>query len=185
MKIFLSPHNDDEALFGSFTIQRELPHIVVVTDGARHAKRYGIPVQTRRMESEAAALIMGTTVSFWGIPDDEIDADILEAKMREFDTDPVIANLGGVERVYAPTFYLSGNPDHNVVGQCASRAFGNRVVWYSTYTKETPKIPGRTEIVPTEHELMVKRNALKCYASQWPINKIYFDAAWSGSEYLD
>lgn len=181
MKLFISPHNDDEALFGSFTIQREKPHIVVVTDGARHAKRYGIPVETRRRESQAAAMIMDTTVSFLGIPDDAIDADELEARLVRM----VEQEISVIEAVYAPAFYLNGNPDHNVVGQCASRAFGNRVIWYSTYTKETPKIPGRVEIVPTEHELMVKRNALKCYASQWPINRIYFDAAWNGSEYLD
>lgn len=179
MKLFISPHNDDEALFGSFIIQRELPHIVVVTDGARHEKRYGIAAQTRRMESEAAALIMGAEVSFLGIPDDEIDPDDLELRLA------VLKQGVTIEAVYAPAFYSNGNPDHNVVGQCASRVFGNRVIWYSTYTKETPKIPGRTEIVPTEHELMVKRNALKCYASQWPINKIYFDAAWNGSEYFD
>ena len=35
MKILLAPHNDDEALFAAYTIMREHPLVIVVTDGYR------------------------------------------------------------------------------------------------------------------------------------------------------
>jgi hypothetical protein len=32
VKVFLSPHHDDETLFGAFTLLRERPLVVIVTD---------------------------------------------------------------------------------------------------------------------------------------------------------
>jgi len=176
LKLFLAPHNDDEALYGSFTIMRERPLIVVVTDAARHAKR-GLPIGVRRAESVAAATILQADVTFLDIPDDELTIDRAE--------DAFIRLKYVVETVYAPTWYGHGNADHNAVGQAARRVWGAKVVGYSTYTKQCPKVEGLHEIVPTESELLRKRKALACYTSQLQMNKIYFDHAWNGSEYLD
>lgn len=177
MKLFLAPHNDDEALFGAFTILREKPLVVVVTDGARHEKKGLVRMDVRRNESRQGCAVLGADVMFLGIPDDELTLDRCE--------DAFIKLKYQVEAVYAPTWYGHGNPDHNIVGQAAKRVWGGKVIGYSTYTAQCVKVDGMNEIIPTESELQKKRRALECYASQIKLNGQYFAAARMGSEYLD
>ena len=62
MKVFISPHNDGECLFGSFTIQREKPLVVIVFDSVVQVMR-GHPecdAVTRREESLRALEELGT-----------------------------------------------------------------------------------------------------------------------------
>ena len=63
--IFLAPHNDDEALFGSFTIIREKPLVVIITDSWIQPNRgeKGCDAETRWNETKKAMEILGAPVS--------------------------------------------------------------------------------------------------------------------------
>jgi hypothetical protein len=51
VSIFISPHNDDETLFGAFTILREKPLVVIVFD--RHVQEArGLPVDWKQRRDE-------------------------------------------------------------------------------------------------------------------------------------
>ncbi|MCL4419163.1 PIG-L family deacetylase, partial [Patescibacteria group bacterium] len=67
--LFLAPHSDDEALFGSFIIQRTKPLVVIVTDGTSHARKFGVSIEQRRQESRNAMAVLGVEVVFIGIPE--------------------------------------------------------------------------------------------------------------------
>lgn len=178
MILFLAPHGDDETLYGAFTIIRERPVVAIVTDGVRHEKRHSITVGTRRMESVRALDVLGSRPFFLGIPDDALTIDrAIEEIGDAFPPEQV-------EKCYAPAVYEEGNDEHNTVGEAAFRLYGERVRFYSTYTRRNPKEKGGVEIIPTEHELFLKRKALAEYESQIRLNGIYFEAAKQGSEYL-
>ena len=49
--LFLAPHGDDECLFGSFSIMRYQPHVVVVYKSAKQM-RHGITAIQREHETE-------------------------------------------------------------------------------------------------------------------------------------
>lgn len=184
MKLFISPHNDDEALFGTFTIFRKKPLVVIVTDAARHAKR-GLKniVEIRREESRRGMSVLGVDVEFLGIPDDALTidglVDVLTAislKQSELG-DPIV-------NVYAPAFYIDGNVDHNVVAQAAAKVFGDRVEYYATYRETDLELKGDIEIEPTPAERRLKELALCQYATQIVMNRPHFDAVEGKSEYF-
>jgi len=181
VKLFLAPHNDDEALYGAFTIQREKPLVIIVTDGARHEKRGLVKADVRRLESfRACSEHLGAPIDFLRIPDDQLSVESAIAAFKRLEL-----KHKGIETVYAPSWYGHGNQDHNVVSVAAGEVWGKRVRFYSTYTAQCVKVEGLNEIIPTESELHVKRQALACYVSQIRINGQYFTAARNGSEYLD
>ncbi len=173
MKILLSPHNDDEALFCSFTILREKPLVIIVTESHRQAQRGGLP-HIRRAETVKAMALLGAPVVFLGIPDDRLTADLLCQRLAHF-TD--------VEKVWAPAFYLNGNPDHNAVSKAADILWGEKVICYSTYRLDDLEPQGTTEITPTEEEAAIKDAALNCYASQLVLTPEHFAAVRGKSEY--
>ena len=53
MKLLLSPHNDDECLFAAYTLMREKPLVVIITDSDAHLVE-GITAHQRREESRRA-----------------------------------------------------------------------------------------------------------------------------------
>ena len=60
MKLFLSPHPDDETLFGAFTLMREKPLVVIITDSYIQQNRgENITPQQRFQESVNAMKILG------------------------------------------------------------------------------------------------------------------------------
>lgn len=156
MKLFLSPHNDDAALFGAFTILREAPLVVTVFDSHVQAARgTGITMARRRDEDRAALAILGAPVMFMGLSDAEPSADLLERALRGF--------FGQPEMVYAPAVESTGHPHHNLVGEVARRVF-ERVTYYMTYTPA-----GKSVGKPVDHEpawVLRKLKALACYESQ-------------------
>lgn len=180
MNLFLSPHNDDEALFGAFSIMRHKPLVVIVTDAARHAKR-GLPIDVRRQESVRGCSILGAPVMFLGIPDDELTAEVLALRLVGLTAD----------KVFAPAPLPNGNPDHNIVGEVAKAIFGKngsyarkeQLFLYSTYTKDNLTPRGDVEIVPVAGEMALKEAALREYRSQIEMNKIHFDAVKGASEF--
>src|SRR5262245_21395624 len=77
VKLFLAPHNDDETLFGAFTLQRERPVVLILYDSYVQVNRGAAwcDAETRREETRKAARILlgdGATVRFCGFRDDRV-----------------------------------------------------------------------------------------------------------------
>ena len=125
MKLFISPHNDDETLFGAFTILRERPLVLIVYDSWVQFRR-GDPVTAleRRNESLAAMNILGAEVQFCGLSDEVLSIPECETALR-----PYLK----AQRVWAPAFERNGNPHHNLVASVAESLFPNSQR-YMTYT---------------------------------------------------
>lgn len=174
MKLFVAPHNDDEALFGAYTLMREHPLVLIVTDGIIHQQRFGIKPSVRRQESRDACKIAGCDIEFLGIPDNDVnkkDLRFLFSKYR-----PSV--------VYAPAID-GGNATHDLVSDIAWQVWGEKCIFYTTYSKTSFRIRGDTEIIPTKEERDKKIAMLKCYKSQLGINKPHFDAVWGESEFYE
>lgn len=174
MRLFLAPHNDDEALFGSFTIYREKPLVVVVTDGTKHEQRGIVTAKERRAETEAAMKVLGAPVAFMGLS----DAGLTYADVRK-----CLKRYRKAERVYAPAFYDKGNPDHNTVSMAALDEFGDRVTFYSTYRVDDLTPHGNVIVFPNKEEVEKKCEALGLYASQIKCNLPHFNAIIGHPEY--
>jgi len=174
------PHADDEALFMSYTIMRDKPLCVIVTDSHIQPNRgeKGCDAETRWQETKKAMEVLGGQVIRLGIPDVELDYQ----KFGNF-----IANsLSGFDTVYAPALQ-EGNPHHDIVSRACGAVFGDKVKYYSTYAKGQWHTPLGNEIVPTEEEFELKKKALECYTSQLnlPSTKPHFDYSINAkSEYL-
>lgn len=145
--LFLSPHHDDETLFGSATIIKHRPRVVVCFPSVRD---YG-ETWEREHESRAALEILGGTFQ------QTLDGRDLVAHLTRLD-----ASLHPV-RVWAPDPRAS-HPDHRAVAAAAAAVFGPRVTTYHTYD-ERGKVVGR----PVEFEpgwAGRKLRALACYETQ-------------------
>lgn len=174
MRLFIACHNDDEALFGAYTLMRQKPLVVVVTDGIIHQQRFGIDPSIRRQESRNACKIAGCRVQFLGIPDNDVNKADLRFALSKYKP----------YKVYAPAID-GGNATHDLVSDVAWQLWGKKCVFYTTYSKTAFRIKGDTEIIPTREELDKKIEMLKCYKSQLGINKPHFDAVWGKSEFYE
>lgn len=172
--LVISPHSDDEGLFCAYTIMREKPSVLVVTDGYQHHRKFGIPLQARKKESIAACALMGVEVDFLGLSDENLKEEELIVALEGYTAD----------KIYAPALQ-GGNPDHDLVHKVAKKKWGNKVSYYSTYTKKDLTPTGKIEVIPTEDEKKLKRLALSCYESQIGLNWAHFDAVRDRSEYLN
>ena len=163
--IWLSPHADDEGLFGTYICLRLKPLIVVVTDGTQHQEKFGISIETRREESRQAAKILGCEIEFLSIPDN-----------KEIDTGRI--SLGNNQTILSPALQ-GGNHHHDQVSR-----FGT--LHYATYTKEnlTPFLKDGEAITPTPEEISIKLRVLACYKSQHEINKLHFEAVKGQPEFI-
>ncbi len=177
-KIFLAPHNDDETLFGAFTIMTENPLVIIVSDSQIQAKQYPhITAKIRRDESAAAMKILGSDVKFLGLPDDSITDDRLLKRFED-----IKKEYPNIKIVYAP-MTERGNILHDMCGRLAEKIFDN-VLHYSTYTKTRAYPAGDIAIRIDSEAHKLKYEALKCYKTQInkPEDKIYFDEATKKSE---
>ena len=155
MKIFVSPHNDDETLWGAFTLLRESPLVVVVFDGHIQASR-GIQVtwKERREETEAACQILGVSVGFLGFRDDD----------RAVIPETILGRMGQFDEAYIPALEVGGHAQHNLV----AAAFEGKanVKRYLTYTV-AGKSRSENEVPILRSEWIdVKHRAMACYRSQ-------------------
>lgn len=156
MKLFISPHNDDEVLFGAYTLLREKPLVLMVTDSYIQFNRGdGITAEQRRKETIEALKILGCPVLFVGLRDDTLNEDKLRVLFK---------NFIGFEKVYTPAIHENGNPHHNMIGKVAKEFFD--VTAYTSYSKTNLWINGSVEIKPTQIEIDIKNFALDCYKSQ-------------------
>jgi LmbE family N-acetylglucosaminyl deacetylase len=167
MNIFISPHNDDEVLFGSFTLLRERPLVVMVYDSYVQYRR-GDPITAhqRRKESIRAMEILGIEIAFCGLPD---ESDDLEQCAQ------VLEPYRGAAKVWAPAFEKDGNRHHNLIARVADSLFPQSQR-YLTYT-----LAGKSRGVPVEFKaewITKKLRALACYESQIELsatNKFFLD----------
>ncbi len=165
MQVFLSPHSDDEILFGAYTIMREKPLVVICT----HATMQGDNGYERAMESYRAMKMLGVGVMFLGIDEDELTEGVLYEKLQ-FSTDDDYYLT-----VYAPEYEENGNPHHNIVAKVAKK-LDFMVKTYKTYTGLEDRTIGK-EVIPTPEELELKKRAMLCYQTQIqnPSTSHYFD----------
>lgn len=155
--LFLSPHNDDETLFGAYTLMRKKPLVVIATDSYIQQNRgENITAIQRFQETVNAMKILGCSVVRLGIRDDIADEWALIDRLAGF------KNVG---IVYAPEVQ-GGNPIHDLLGQVAIKVFGDKVKQYATYSKKELYTTGSEEVKPTQEEIDLKEKALDCYASQ-------------------
>jgi len=162
MAIFISPHNDDETLFGAFTLLRTNPLVVVVYDSYLQEQR-GNPVtwQQRRAETVAACEILGVGAIFLGLSDADpgVTAGVIRDKLR--------GALGDFnEAVFAPAIEPGGHEQHNLVAAAVEDR--RTVCRYLTYERHAGKsTAGHAVPILTPRWIGKKLRALACYESQW------------------
>lgn len=177
--ILFAPHNDDEALFCAYTIMREKPLVVIVTDSHIQPNRgeAGCDAETRWQETVKAMEILGAPVIRLGMPDVDLDYHAFGAFLMK--------SLSGFDKVYIPALQ-EGNLHHDIVHRACRAVFGDKCVDYTTYTKTELYTTGDIEIVPTEEEIALKNKALDCYVSQLNLKSTrpHFEAVRGKSEWL-
>jgi LmbE family N-acetylglucosaminyl deacetylase len=155
MTVFLSPHNDDETLFGAYTLLRYRPLVIVCF---RSAGDWG-PAAVREAETAAAMNVLDCQWQQWSHPDTPRIPDWTKVEQS-------LLTLEEPGRVWAPAPEEDGHDQHNGIGELAARLWPDRVTWYTTYTRHG----GRSdwgEPVPYEpHWPRLKQAALDCYESQ-------------------
>ncbi len=175
MNLFVSPHNDDEALFGAYVCIPHKPLVVVVlrsfveagwVDGPGYAER--------ELESEASCKVLGCELEQWTHEDSNPDWDAVRASMEALEP----------ERVWAPLPEPGGHPHHNVIGEMALELWP-QTVFYSTYTHKYGKTTTGDLVTPEPGWEEIKRRAMSCYASQirHPNTQVAF-TGWAIDEYL-
>lgn len=176
--LFISPHPDDETLFGAFTLMREHPLVVIVTDSYIQQNRgENITPQQRFQESVDAMKLLNCPVMRLGIRDDVIDKTTLTERLAWFKN---------FDKIYAPAVQ-GGNKDHDLIGKVAQEVFPKeKLIQYCTYTKEEAHTTGNIPIEATEGEVNLKNKALECYKSQinLPSTKMYFEAVRGMNEWF-
>ena len=178
MKLLLSPHNDDECLFAAYTLMREQPLVIIVTDSDAHLAE-GITAHQRREESRRACELLEVPVVFLGLKDGALEQQKAELKRRlePFAKQPWT-------RVFAPAIQ-GGHKDHDALGEVVSAMFST-VSYYATYIAGECFTPAGREIEPTPEEVVRKNRALDCYPSQIRLagHPSHFEAVRGRPEYL-
>lgn len=156
MKLLIAPHNDDSVLFACFTLIREKPLVVTVTDSwIQFSRGDDISAEQRWQEDVQAMKLLGCPIIRLGIRDDILDEWAVNEKLSRFE---------GFETVYAPAVQ-GGNIHHDIVGTICKKLFKN-LKQYTTYTKTELWTTGTEEVVGTPEEFMLKNKAIQCYQSQ-------------------
>lgn len=179
MKLLLiSTHDDDSHLFACYTLLRDKPVVVVVTDGYIQFNRgdLGCSAEIRAEETRQAHAITGNPVIRLGIRDDTLTEEEVAKALRRF---------SGFDRVYAPAIQY-GNPQHDIIGKVADTLWEDKVRHYMGYSNKELYTKGQTEIIPTEEEIELKNKALDCYQSQINLTWTapHFTAVRNRSEWL-
>lgn len=162
-KYFISPHSDD-IIFATYTILREKPIVVTIT----HSTLQGDNGFDRVLEDYKASKILGVPIMFLGIDEDELTEEILVEKLS-------VISKETADVVYIPEYQENGNPQHNLVNKVCKRLFWDTKD-YKTYSGLEDRTLG-IEIIPTEEELEIKKQAMACYRTQIenPMTAHYFE----------
>lgn len=152
--LFLSPHSDDETLFGAFTILKHRPQVYIcfpsVSDYGKTAERFA--------ETERACRHLGASAS------------VLAWRLGLDDALKVADDIAQPEIVWAPNVGAS-HPDHRDLSFAAHRVFKDRVRHYDTYVLEADGTPRKVRTLPPApiddpEWVHAKLAALACYRSQ-------------------
>jgi LmbE family N-acetylglucosaminyl deacetylase len=162
--LFISPHNDDECLFGSFTLCREAADIqvVVIFDGYIQAQRgERVTKEERRIETVNALKELGVAKPpvFLGFRDDLPDWPVVKVRLER------LKEIYKPYRVYTPAWGDGGHEQHNRTADVCSNIWPDARMEYCTYTVRG-KSTGRTRIPPEPDWIIRKLRALACYSSQ-------------------
>ena len=164
--ILISPHQDDESLFGAYTIMREKPLVIICTDSYTQWERGdGITNEERTNESIEAMKLAGADVEFLHIPDNEpLRLNLLE-KLED------LRIKYNPDIVYAPAQEEGGNMWHNAIGRISKLAGFKEIKHYMTYgSANYTKTKGDELVIPTDKEKELKKKMLACYPSQMKIS---------------
>lgn len=152
--LFLSPHNDDETLFGSYSLLRYKPTVIVCLWGTTQNGIGG----DRVAETEAAMSVLGVTdFRQWGFRDDAPDVAGLERALRDFQ--------GAFDMVFAPMVEQGGHEQHNLIGRLAREVFPE-VRGYATYSRGAGRTQTANEVGFEPGWPALKFSAMACYRSQ-------------------
>lgn len=157
--LFLAPHNDDETLFGAYTLLAAKPTVVVCLWGTTQ----GIHGDVRVRETKEAMKVLDIEdVRHLYVPDDRRSQDLalwLRQGMlrisaeREFST------------VFAPMIEDGGHEQHNLVGELALEIF-DHVIPYATYRRGHGRTKTSIEVGCRPEWPARKLAAMACYKSQ-------------------
>lgn len=173
MKLLVSPHNDDAALFCAYAAQRHRPHVLTVFDSYVQAIRYPqCNAEARRNEDRAALAILGCEVSFGGLRD-----DIQRPEKLFSDTRDLLARWKqdySPTEVWLPLDEMDGHLQHNAVASAGFSVFGGHATihYYATYTRTKGKSTTAREVVPTGGQVLKKLQALCQYRTQIEIDGV-------------
>jgi LmbE family N-acetylglucosaminyl deacetylase len=168
VKLFVSPHNDDAPLWGSFTLQRETPLVLTVFDSHLQPAR-GYPkcdVATRRKEDVDAMTLLGCKIEFSGVSDNEPQASIRECVYAAL-------RLWTPTEVWLPAIEDGGHDQHNLVGEIGLDVFkGAKIHRYLSYTRTRGKSTNGRPVTPTGVMVLKKLQAMACYRTQLEIDAL-------------
>ena len=184
MKIFLSPHHDDETLFGAFTLLRERPLVVIVTDSYVQFHRDGITNEARWRETQAAMDVLGLSPAIGlGVRDDTITPSIVALALTQLRD----RYRDQVTDVYTPAIQ-HGHPHHDIIGEATLAVFrGHARIWqYCTYSARDRFYAneGAIEVRGTPTERFIKAQAMDVYRSQMARSWRHFRDVDGKSEWL-
>lgn len=170
MKLFISSHNDDESLFGAYTIARECPVVLVVFDSYIQPAR-GFPacnVAARRFETELAVHTLTdgkSEVRYCGLHD---DADYTAAEVIK----AIYAAVPeSVAELWAPARHVDGHLQHELVA-IAAECFIPKATKYTSYSRTTGRVRTHNVVHPTGEQVRRKLLALTSYVTQIDIEAL-------------
>jgi LmbE family N-acetylglucosaminyl deacetylase len=156
VNLFLSPHNDDETLFGAYTLLWHKPHVIVVLRSFVEAS-WSPPVdyREREWETDRAMEMLTCTWEQWMFSDDMPDWDQVRSRLTTYTP----------RHVWAPAWEEGGHAHHNALSEIAADLWPDRTTFYLTYTRAGKSEWGR----PVETNRVfedLKHDAMLCYRSQ-------------------
>ena len=173
--LFLAPHNDDEALFGAYTLLRYRPQVIVVLRSFVEATWWPpVHYETREEETRQSCAVLGCDYLQWEYPDNAPQWGLVEASLTLLNPD----------RVWAPLPEPGGHPHHNAIGALA-RDLWPHTTYYATYTHAAGKTTTGEKVQPEPGWEALKREAMACYRSQATHPQTYPGfTEWPIDEYL-
>ena len=160
--LWLAPHNDDETLFGSFTILRERPMVIICLKSQVQEDRGGPTADTREKETQSALWWLGQPT--WKQLT-TLDTDYAVMADRLLDDFETLDYVHAPERIWAPAFEAGGHDQHNLVAFAAAAVWGMKVQPYLTYVRGSMRTRG-TQVPFEPSWVYSKMRALCCYRSQ-------------------
>ena len=183
MKLFLSPHNDDECLFAALHTHAREASRDYRHRQRRAALRSGVSPPTNVEESRRACELFRCARCLPRTKRRHVGtrekAD-LKRRLEPFASQSWI-------HVYAPAIQ-GGHNDHDALGDVVSLMFFPSELYYANYAEERSLRPKEEKMNTTQGKEKSdrKNRALDCYPSQMrlPQNKRHFEAVRGRPEYL-